>query len=89
MRSDIASEMAPIKQAFLDGVCFIYGHAVLQRALGLGYQSAWAQANLPTRRERNDFYTAVGYRVPPVADGLARLRALTPVRSRSDLLARL
>ena len=82
-------EMAPVKKAFLDGAHFIYGHTVLQRALGLGYQSVWAQANLPTRRERNDFYTAVGYRVPPGADGIARLQGLEPIRSRGDLLARL
>ena len=69
-------EMAPVKQAFLDGAHFIYGHTVMQRALGLGYQSEWAQANLPTRRERNDFYTTVGYRVPPEAQagGAARQR---------------
>jgi hypothetical protein len=82
-------EMAPVKRAFLDGAHFIYGHTVMQRALGLGYQSEWAQAHLPTRRERNDFYMAVGCRVPPGTDGLARLRALTPIRSRGDLLARL
>ena len=82
-------EMAPVKQAFLDGAHFIYGHTVMQRALGLGYQSEWAQAHLPTRRERNDFYTTVGCRVPPGAAGLARLRALTPIRSRGDLLARM
>ena len=61
----------------------------MQRALGLGYQSEWAQTHLPTRRERNDFYTTVGYRVPPGAAGLARLREVTPIRSRGDLLARL
>ena len=82
-------EMAPVKQAFLDGAHFIYGHTVMQRALGLGYQSEWAQTHLPTRRERNDFYTTVGYRVPPGADGLARLRELAPIRSRGDLLARI
>ena len=27
-------------------------------------QSDWAQTHLPTRRGRNDFYTAVGYRIP-------------------------
>ena len=82
-------EMAPVKQAFLDGAHFIYGHTVLQRALGLGYQSAWAQANLPTRRERNDFYTAVGYRVPPGADGLVRLRGLDPALAADAILAEL
>jgi hypothetical protein len=82
-------EMAPVKQAFLDGAHCIYGHTAVQRALGLGYQSAWTQAHLSTRRERNDFYTTTGYRVPPGASGLARLRSLVPVRSVGDLLARL
>jgi len=82
-------EMAPVKQAFLDGAHFIYGHTIMQRALGLGYQSAWAKAHLPTRRERNAFYTAVGYRVPPGASGLAKLRPLGAVLAPDDLLAEL
>jgi hypothetical protein len=59
-----APELAPVRQAFLDGAHFVYGHTVMQRVLGLGYQSPWAQAHLPSRRSRNQFYTAVGYRVP-------------------------
>ena len=69
-------EMAPVRQAFLDGAHFIYGHTVMQRALGLGYQSDWAKQHLPTRRERNAFYQAVGYQVPPGKAGMAKLRAL-------------
>ncbi|MBN1313540.1 MAG: hypothetical protein JXB30_19195 [Anaerolineae bacterium] len=69
-----APELAPVRQAFLDGADFVYGHTVLQRALGLGYQSDWAQTHLPTRRERNDFYTRMGRRVPPGKNGLARLK---------------
>ena len=61
-----APELSPVRQAFMDGAHFIYGHTVLQRALGLGYQSEWAEAHLSSRRERNDFYTRVGYHVPPV-----------------------
>ena len=79
-------EMAPA-QAFLDGAHFIYGHTVMQRALGLGYQSEWAQAHLPTRRERNAFYTAMGYRVPPGEGGLTRLRGLGPGLLPDQLLA--
>jgi len=60
-----APELAPLRQAFLDGAHFIYGHTVLQRALGLGYHSTWAQSHLPTRRARNEFYTGVGRAVPP------------------------
>ena len=82
-------EMAPLKQAFLGGAHFIYGHTVLQRALGLGYQSEWARAHLPARRERNDFYTTVGCRVPPGADGLVRLRGLDPALAADAILAEL
>jgi hypothetical protein len=82
-------EMAPVKQAFLNGAYFIYGHTVMQRALGLGYQSEWAQAHLPTRRERNAFYTAVGYRVPPGREGLAKLRALDSSSLPDEFLAKI
>jgi hypothetical protein len=57
------AELAPLRQVFLDGAYFIYGHTVLERTRGRGYQSAWAQAHLPDRRERNEFYTWVGRRV--------------------------
>jgi hypothetical protein len=67
-------ELAPVRQAFLDGAYFIYGHTTMQRALGYGYQSEWAQAHLPTRRERNSFYTQIGRLTPPTDAGLARLR---------------
>ena len=71
-----APELAPVRDAFLDGAYFIYGHTVLQRALGLGYRSAWAQTYFPTRRARNAFYTQVGKQIPPGKKELARLRQL-------------
>jgi hypothetical protein len=60
-----APELAPVKQAFLDGAHFIYGHTVLQRQYALGYQSNWAKTHLPSRQERNDFYTQAGYLLKP------------------------
>ena len=60
-----APELAPVKQAFLDGAHFIYGHTVLQRRYGLGYQSMWSKNYFRTRQERNDFYTQVGYLLKP------------------------
>jgi hypothetical protein len=80
-----APELSPVRQAFLDGALFVYGHTVAQRALGLGYQSAWAQAELPTRCERNDFYTALGRCVPPGTAGRNKLAAL-PVGSPQAIL---
>jgi hypothetical protein len=73
-----APELAPAHQAFLDGADFIYGHTVLQRALGLGYQSDWARTQLPGRRDRNEFYARMGRRVPPGKTGLARLKQAGP-----------
>jgi hypothetical protein len=81
-----APELAPLRRAFLDGAYFIYGHTAMQRALELGYQSEWAQAHLPTRRERNAFYTQVGRLVPPGQAGLARLRRLSAAMSPSEIL---
>ena len=71
-------EMAPVRDVMIDGAYFIYGHTVMQRHLGLGYQSAWAQTHLPTRHARNGFYTEVGRAVPPGTAGatlLARVNA--------------
>ena len=81
-----APELEPVRQAFLDGAHFIYGHTVMERTLGLGYQSKWAADYLPSRRERNDFYTKIGYRTAP---GEPRLAQLDETRSPSDLLAAL
>jgi len=82
-------ELAPVRQAFLDGADFVYGHTVLQRALGLGYQSDWARAYLPARRERNAFYTQAGRHVTPGQAGLARLKSLTSSLSPAEVLDRL
>ena len=84
-----APELLPLQQAFLDGAHFIYGHTVMQRALGLGHGSEWAQTHLPARPDRNAFYAAVGYRVPPGAPGLALLQRLGPAYSPAEFLAHL
>jgi hypothetical protein len=84
-----APELAPVRQAFIDGATFVYGHTNLQRALGLGYQSEWARSYLPSRRERNEFYTQVGYRIPPGKIGLARLKQLDVAMSPTDVLSKL
>jgi hypothetical protein len=83
-----APEMVPVRQAFLDGAMFVYGHTVAQRALGIGYQSDWARAHLPTRRERNAFYTVLGRRVPPGPAGSRKLQDIA-VCSPGEILASL
>jgi len=84
---DFDSEaLSPLRDEFMAGAYFLYGHTVLQRALGLGYQSDWAKRHLPTRRERNAFYTAIGKAVEPGAANLERLRALDPQLAPDALL---
>lgn len=82
-------ELAPVRKPFIDGAHFIYGHTVLQRTLGLGYQTPWAQTHLPSRPERNDFYTQVGYQAPPGGEALAQLKLLDPTVSPAEILARI
>jgi len=84
-----APELAPVRQAFLDGAYFICGHTMLQRVLGLGYQSDWAKFFLPSRAARNDFYTRAGYLIPPGKRGSEQLLALPSDISPTDLLKRL
>jgi hypothetical protein len=82
-----APELAPVRKVFMDGAHFICGHTVLQRTLELGYQSEWAQTHLPSRRERNEFYTKVGYWVKPGKASLDRLKQLDPTMTPADILA--
>ncbi len=82
-----APELAPVREAFMDGAYFIYGHTMLQRASGLGFASDWAEAHFPTRRARNAFYTEAGKRLAPGAETLLELRALGESPHPEDVLA--
>lgn len=68
-----APALAPVRDVFMDGAYFVYGHTMLARHLGIGYQSNWAAAYLPERADRNGFYTRVGKLLPPGSAGIARL----------------
>ncbi|MHB1294453.1 MAG: hypothetical protein ACYC4R_05605 [Anaerolineae bacterium] len=73
-----AEALRPLRGDFVRGADFVYGHTLMQRALGLGYQSAWARAYLPGRRARNAFYSQVGAVVAPgrpMLEQVARLDA--------------
>jgi hypothetical protein len=70
-----APELAPVRAAFIDGAYFVYGHTMMQMAAGMGYQSEWAKANLPGRKERNRFYSQVGRKTVPGPSGLEMLRS--------------
>ncbi len=82
-----APELAPVRQAFWEGAHFVYGHTIMHRVLGRGYQSIWAQTHLPSRRQRNEFFTKIGYLVPPGIVGVDVLRQLTPDMSPDEVLS--
>jgi len=82
-------EMAKHREAFLDGAYFIYGHTVMQRRLGMGYQSGWARQALGSRREANAFYTAVGKAVEPGEAGRTALQHVTSAMTPHDILKKL
>ena len=84
-----ALELAPLRQAFLDGADFIYGHTVMQRSLGLGYQSNWAKRYLPSRRERNAFYIQVGRKTHPGTETLDYIKQINTAISPNELLTKL
>lgn len=81
-----APALAPYRQRFLDGAYFVVGHTLLQRALGLGFHSAWAVEHFPERPRRNSFFTEIGRRAPAGARGTALLRSLGPSPSPQDIL---
>ena len=82
-----AGALQPVRQAFLDGAYFIYGHTTMQRLLGMGFQSEWAKDQLPVRRERNSFYTQVGRTLPPGEEGARKAGNIAPAHSPRDVLA--
>jgi hypothetical protein len=83
-----APELAPVRQAFLDGAYLLYGHTTMQRALGLGYQSDWASSHLPTRHQRYEFYVRIGRLVSPGLESLKKLRQLDPALAPDEMLSR-
>jgi hypothetical protein len=81
-----AKELQPVRQDFLDGAYFIYGHTMMQRYLKLGYQSNWAHNHFQTRQAHNEFYQALGYALPPGAPGIEELKAIGPDGDPSSFL---
>ncbi|MCJ7518980.1 MAG: hypothetical protein MUO42_04830 [Anaerolineaceae bacterium] len=79
-------ELSQLREQFIQGAFFIYGHTRLQRELGIGYQSEWAKAYLPTRAMRNQFYIQVGMAVTPGQDGINKLKKLQPSMNPVDII---
>lgn len=81
-----ASELQPVRDDFIDGAYFVYGHTAMQRLLGMGFMSEWAKQQLPERRKRNAFYTSVGRVLPPGQPGTYKAGMITPDHDPDDIL---
>lgn len=82
-----APELAPVRQAFMQGADFIYGHTVLQRVLKLGYLSDWARQRFPERGLRNAFYQQAGATLPLGVESSALLQKLGDNPRPEEILA--
>jgi hypothetical protein len=81
-----APELAPVRDIFLDGANFLYGHTMLARHGHFGYTGDWAGAHFGNRRDANAFYTAVGRALPPGDIGIRMVKSLAPDASPTDIL---
>ena len=82
-----SAELKPLAPTFLRGAYIVYAHSVLQRAGGLGYLSAWAEASFASVAAKNDFFVAAGRALRPGAE--AKLGVLDGGVSPRQLLDRL
>ncbi len=58
-------ELAPLKEFFIKGAQFLYGHTRLERLWAMGYESAWANEHFKTQHQKLAFYTEIGKVIPP------------------------
>ncbi len=77
-----SEELKPLAAIFLKGAHIVYAHSVLQKQLGLGYVSKWAENNFLKATDKNDFYEKLGKYLDPfreeVLSELNGQRKITP-----------
>lgn len=81
-----APELEPFHEAFIAGAEFIYGHTLLERTLGLGYQSQWAQKQLKMHAAKVDFYQGVGHIAKAGTKYLKSVSSLSDLQSPEQVL---
>lgn len=82
-----APELEPVRESFVRGAYFLYGHTQMQRRWGMGYQSEWAKRHLPDRKVKNEFFEAVGRLIPPGFKGAVNeLKVRTSLKPDSVLI---
>jgi len=60
-------ELLPFYQTFLEGVHIAYAHTVLEKMVGMGFTSPWAQNYFVNPKERYEFFKEIGERLTPIS----------------------
>ena len=82
-----APELAAYFRDFTDSAFWLYGHATLQRAAGMGRVSEWADHHFGRdRAAANAFYTAVGKKAAPGKATRTRIASSCPDGDPGDIL---
>ena len=55
-----APELEPVRDRFIKGAYFLYGHTLMEKQWGMGSQSEWSEKEFPDRKSKNAFYQDVG-----------------------------
>lgn len=82
-------ELAPLKDEFIKGADFLYGHTQMQKRWGMGYQSPWALKYFKDRKSKNKFFTSAGRQIPPSGKEIANKKEVTSDLTPEEVLARL
>ncbi len=81
------AELAPYRQAFVEGAHFAWGHALLKATAGVGSTGAWAVAHFGEDAvQRNRFFQRVGGGPYPDDESMRRLTELGPEAEPEDVL---
>lgn len=62
------AELKPLVPVFLRGARIAYAHSVLERALGMGYLSDWAEKHFPGVEAKNAFFEEFGGTLGPARE---------------------
>lgn len=65
-----SEELKPLVDVFYKGAMIVYGHTVLQRQAGLGYNSDWASRNFKSRADKNNFFETIGKKIEPAEESI-------------------
>lgn len=80
-------ELVPLKDEFIKGADFLYGHTQMQKRWEMGYQSLWALKYFKDRKSKNEFFTSAGCMISPFGKALAGLEGITTDMTPEEVLA--